>query len=855
MNFDLNIVAISKPTVAKTITRKKKNNKYERRRYKVQQAKETQQPLSKPVSVELEEDDEEEPIDYRDAVNLSLQTEDEAIIELTTTANSDDEKAITNETATREDISSTEEQAEEEEQLAESSIPLEASYDGPSSRRRPVSAPENSVEHAKYLAEFHARPLELDRRSGASGKAAASFESKHLFESSDWTSLNLHNRLIQALVGTFALSQPTRIQTKAILAFSDGKESNLLLHSETGSGKTLAYALPIVQALAMANTSKKDRKQLGTRCVILCPTRELASQTLSVLERLCQHSFGWLVPGCLTGGDTRKSEKARIRKGLGIVVATPGRMLDHLNKTESLLMSLKGNLEWLVLDEADRLLDMGLGDQVRQIVQRIKANEANNSSGSNWRSVLVSATVTPSVQALAKERILCGDKPWVWIKGGDEKKDVSVSASPSSTTTGKKEVDTKDNLSFAESTPRQLAQLHLTVSAKLRLTTLIAFLVQRVHKQERTVVFMDTCASVDYYYKLLTVMDSILSADKDNDADDADGAAGIFGRQSTIYKLHGSVPNAERQQVLSKFGKNTSARGAVLLATDVAARGLNLKDVDWIVQYDPPCEVADYVHRVGRAARAGKAGHSLIMLLPSERSFLDILEQKGISSMTALSLASTLNQAASLCTDVATAGAKHAGGGRNQDATSTKGSRQGEAFCAELQRRLEDSVEQEDIRVKTVFKETPKRKRTDTMKREGDLMELARNAYMSHIRAYPTKEKCVRHIFSARALHLGHVARSFALKEPPKSLASKFRQVQEKEQPQQQQQRPASLQFQEDEDEGESRVGGGPSAKKKRKNESTSRGNNSKGGSKPKDAKAWLLANAAKLESNTMDML
>jgi ATP-dependent RNA helicase DDX31/DBP7 len=651
--------------------------------------------------------------------------------------------------------------------------------------------------------------------------------------------------LINTLTTQFAMPQPTLIQTKAISVFQDHR--NILLHSETGSGKTMAYALPILQALATKHEGKdgKDRKELGTRCLILCPTRELASQTLDTLEKLCRHSFGWLVPGCLSGGDTRKSEKARIRKGLGIVVATPGRLLDHLNKTESLLMSLKGKLEWLVLDEADRLLDMGLGDQVKQIVQQIRANDASNDSW--WRSVLVSATVTASVKALAKERMLCGNKPWVWVKGGSSPEEKGAS---SNTKPGKDSIkdaaaqnDDGNNPSYTDSTPRQLAQQHLTVSAKMRLSTLLAFLVQRVQKEERTVVFMGTCASVDYHYKLLAAMEPIFDSDSDDD-----GASGIFGTKGSIFKLHGSVPHSERTQVLKKFA---TSKNAVLFATDVAARGLNLHGVDWAVQYDPPCEISDYVHRVGRVARAGKAGHSLLMLLPSERSFLDILETRGIANMAALSLSTTLNQAATSCKELANAGKKHVGAKENSQLT---GSRLGEAFSAELQSRLEDCVATEDERAKAKWKETPKRKRSAIMKEEGELMELARDAYISFIRAYSTKEKCVRHIFSARALHLGHVARSFALKEPPKALAHKHRQKGDKGGPPTEfEEKPSKFNFQRDEETGD-----GPAAKKQKqhkKKSTTPVTESAKESARLKKAKSLLLDNAAKIQNNGLDAM
>ena len=245
-------------------------------------------------------------------------------------------------------------------------------------------------------------------------------ESSHLFDDQSEWSQSLHPRIIQALSSKhFQLEKPTLIQSRALQAFSADTNSNnnILLQSETGSGKTLAYLLPILQQLGVnldGSLNKIDRSAGGTRCVILCPTRELALQTMHVLERLCANTFGWIIPGCLFGEEKRKSEKARIRKGISILVATPGRLLDHLTRTDALLISLKGKLKWLVLDEADRLMDMGLGEQVKQIVQRIQANQSG--AGVTWRSVLVSATVPPSVETMAKETLIGGDNEWVWVK-------------------------------------------------------------------------------------------------------------------------------------------------------------------------------------------------------------------------------------------------------------------------------------------------------------------------------------------------------------------------------------------------------------------------------------------------------
>jgi ATP-dependent RNA helicase DDX31/DBP7 len=393
---------------------------------------------------------------------------------------------------------------------------------------------------------------------------------------------------------------------------------------------------------------------------------------------------------------------------------------------------------------------MGLGGQVEQIVQHVRANQPGSGrDGVTWRSILVSATVSPKVEDLAKK--LLGGSEWVWARGSKDKE--------------------AQDLGLSESTPRQLSQSHLMVTAKLRLVTLLAFLVERIKKNERTVVFMSTCDGVDFHHALFEAMECILPQDKDTDHDHS----GIFGSACDVYKLHGSVPHAERQIILKNFngggGESMKKRAALLLATDVAARGLNLPGVDWTVQYDPPCEIADYAHRAGRAARAGKAGHSLLFLLPSEKQFLDVLQLKGVSHVSALSLASTLNHAGEFCSDLTASGKRHAGGGLSSKA--------GEAFSAELQRRLEEKIVEDDAAAKAAHKEKDVKRKKGQPREQivGPLLEAARKAYMSYLRSYPTKEKAVRHIFSTRALHLGHMTRCFALKEQPTQLVNKSKKI------------------------------------------------------------------------------
>ena len=298
-----------------------------------------------------------------------------------------------------------------------------------------------------------------------------------------------------------------------------------------------------------------------------------------------------------------------------------------------------------------------------------------------------------------------------------------------------------------------------------------------------SVVFMSTCDGVDFHHKLFTSVNSILSTNNNNNNHEEFTSTTIFGKQCSLHRLHGNIPHAERQTILAQFSKFTSdtdKKASVLIATDVAARGLNLPAVDWIVQYDPPCETADYVHRAGRAARAGRGGHALLFLLPSEQQYVEVLQIRGLKDMTALSLASTLHTAAGICSDLTAEGTERSGGGKQlpRDGTSD---RSGEAFTSQLQIRLEDCIMEDDKAYKEALakkvisstndKQQKRREKKQAKHAVGPLLASARNAFFAYIRSYPAKEKPVRHIFSPRALHLGHVARSFALKEAPKDVA------------------------------------------------------------------------------------
>ena len=499
---------------------------------------------------------------------------------------------------------------------------------------------------AAYMAEFHAHPLEMDRRSKAESKIKLSTSSSHIFmtksnstneESSDvnkdrkdsnqnnsspnqnnsiskcpFINLGLNERLANTITsqrGPFRLHQPTIIQAKALSLLLPSMKSsalkeksnigkinkpNIFIQSETGSGKTLAYLLPIIQSLLSSpfiaqhkdkynnshndknndtniNNMKDQRIHQSFRTLILLPTRELAIQTYQTALQLTLHTQFNITPVCLSGGEKRKSEKARLRKGFSILIGTPGRVLDHLQKTECLRTALsnpnhlsnnnnnnaKLALEWLILDEADRLLDMGLGGQIKKIMGIIQelSTKSWELRGYSIRSVLVSATITEEMKILTKDLLEddnitqtqtqtqtnkkdMNDSSWIWVSA--ETKQINKTSNSSVSHVVDQNIikedmdDTNTILPLLHAAPRQLAQQHMIVSAKLRLPALIAFLMARVKQNQRVVVFMSTCDIVDYHYKLLTDMDNILLTD--NDKDDTKG---IFGTLCDFFRLHG----------------------------------------------------------------------------------------------------------------------------------------------------------------------------------------------------------------------------------------------------------------------------------------------------------------------------
>jgi len=341
----------------------------------------------------------------------------------------------------------------------------------------------------------------------------------------------------------------THIQAKAVGPLMTGKD--VLGAACTGSGKTLAFLIPSVELLSKV----KFKARNGTGVVVISPTRELALQIYGVLRDLCKYHS--LTHGLVIGGVNRKVEAERLAKGVNLLVSTPGRLLDHLQNTKGFVYK---NLQCLVIDEADRILDIGFEEDMKSILRLLPSER---------QAMLFSATQTKKVDDLAK---LSLNKP-LYV-----------------------DVETKK----VHATVAGLEQGYVVCPADKRFLLLFTFLKKNM-KGKKVIVFLSSCNSVKFHAELLNYVDI------------------------PVKELHGNMKQTKRTTTFFEF---CNAKQGIMLSTDVAARGLDIPAVDWIIQYDPPDEPREYIHRVGRTARGvnGK-GRALIVLLPEELRFLRYLKE------------------------------------------------------------------------------------------------------------------------------------------------------------------------------------------------------------------------------------
>ncbi|XP_024909124.1 probable ATP-dependent RNA helicase DDX31 isoform X3 [Cynoglossus semilaevis] len=529
-------------------------------------------------------------------------------------------------------------------------------------------------------------------------RPAVSQVKEKIFTTELFSDLDLHPHLVATLSKVLNVDKLTSVQKQTIPALLSGRDA--VVRSQTGSGKTLSYAVPLVQNL-QAVEPKVSRSD-GPLAVIIVPTRELALQTFQTLQKLLK-PFTWIVPGVLMGGEKRKSEKARLRKGINILVSTPGRLVDHIKNTLSIAFSA---VRWLILD--DRILDLGFEKDLSVILNSL------NKTGPSRQNVLLSATMTQGVTRLAD--VCLNDPVSIHVSGSSNPDSVPAATSdPGSAAPSE---------SFT--VPEALRQFVVVVPSKIRLVCLAAFIRDKCQfsQNNKVIIFISSCEAVEFLHSLFT---SVLAADSAQQKS-----------KTTFLRLHGNMKQEERSEVFQQFSVSQSG---VLLCTDVAARGLDLPQVTWIVQYTPPTTAAEYVHRVGRTARIGEKGNSLLFLTPAETAFITELANHNIS----LSEMKLLSILSSLMLDDA-----YKGRGKYHSKTSTKA--------------LEQETRERATVLQTHFE--------NFVHTDAQSVQSAKKALQSFLRAYTTYPAHLKHIFHIRSLHLGHAAKSFGLRDAPQGLSA-----------------------------------------------------------------------------------
>jgi len=356
--------------------------------------------------------------------------------------------------------------------------------------------------------------------------------------------LGLNSNILEA-VKAQGYAKPTAVQSQAIPVALDKKD--ILVSAQTGTGKTAAFVLPMLQRLS------QDKKHEGThtlRALILVPTRELAMQVGESVE-----TYGKNLPFRsvnLYGGKKITTEVQQLKQGVDIIVATPGRLAEHIQQ-ESVKLA---NISYFVLDEADRMLDMGFINEIRAIAELLPKGR---------QTFMFSATFTPKVVNLAKSLLR---KPKI--------------------------IEVARQNKTAETVEQQV---HFVNSADK--SDLLAYMIG-ANNWQQVIVFTRTKDVTDKLAKELS-------------------EAGL-----PATAIHGDITQAKRTKALQQFKEG---KFRVLVATDVAGRGLDIKDMDYVVNFELPSVAEDYVHRIGRTGRAGKKGLAVSLVSAYDVAYLFEIEK------------------------------------------------------------------------------------------------------------------------------------------------------------------------------------------------------------------------------------
>lgn len=359
-------------------------------------------------------------------------------------------------------------------------------------------------------------------------------------EIGSFAALGIHPSVLAAVTAV-GYEEPSAIQSQAIPVILGGHD--MIGQAQTGTGKTAAFALPIL--------SKIDPARKEVQALILAPTRELALQVATAFETYAKQMPGLTVVAVYGGAPMGPQLKA-IRQGAQVIVATPGRLVDHLSRNSALL----GTIQYLVLDEADEMLKLGFMDDLEVIFEAMP--EAR-------QTVLFSATLPHSIRAIAEKHLR-------------EPQHIKVA--------------TKTQ------TVARIEQAHLMVHADQKIAAVLRLL--EVEDFDALIAFVRT--------KQATL----------------DLAAALEAKGYKAAALNGDIAQNQRERVIESL---KDGRLDIVVATDVAARGLDVSRITHVFNVDMPYDPESYVHRIGRTGRAGREGRALLLVTPRERRMLQVIER------------------------------------------------------------------------------------------------------------------------------------------------------------------------------------------------------------------------------------
>lgn len=337
-----------------------------------------------------------------------------------------------------------------------------------------------------------------------------------------FTQLNLSPEVLRA-IDELGYIQPTPIQEKSIPVLLEGKD--VIGRSHTGTGKTAAFGIPAIERISRDNIKT-------VQVLIMCPTRELAMQACTEIERFSKY-MPWVRPVAVYGGASMERQISALKRGANIVVGTPGRLIDHIERRTLKLDSLKT----VILDEADEMLNMGFREDIEKILEQVPEER---------QTVLFSATMPPAIMAISKKYL-------------SNPEHIKVES--------------------AQRTVEAIEQYFYEVPAGRKLDALVLLL--SMYEPKLSMIFCNTKKMVDELTEALNAKGFKASG------------------------IHGDMKQQARTQVMERF---KSGRTPILIATDVAARGIDVDDVDAVFNYDIPQDNEYYIHRIGRTGRAGKKG-------------------------------------------------------------------------------------------------------------------------------------------------------------------------------------------------------------------------------------------------------